>query len=665
MPTLFERMFGVKSTNGNGNHAEVKTLPVAPIRFPPELFWLPGSPNPDGDLRELSFDGRAAYRLSALAYICIRYRAMKVREAPLMVVQETTDGEEWLPKHSVAGLLAKPNPDYAMARLVELTEIYLCTTGRALWVKNRDRGSRVGSIYPFSGDEFTVESKNGRLYGEFRIGAKTIAPEDVCYFAYADPSDPLGGMAPLAAAMADLDMGGQITQRATFYLRNAMMPGAIYIADKEWRATDDEFVRLRGQLGTMFQGVNSGKTAIAEGGGKIEKGWSLAELGTEKLWQKVEATVCAAFGVPASLIGTVIGMENSPWSHLETAKRSFYDETILPEWEFIEGVLTDSLLRESDDDMTHLIRFDKSRIRALQKDLSQQAAVAASAAKWLSVNERRVLMGYKAVEDPKADKIPELQTPEPAKLPGASNQDRDQIAADARKARKPRLERKDARFKLWQKFDVKARRQESAYEREALEQFEREAKDISRRLGNASDSTVQAALEKIRTAYTRKDGQYHLEWLRRYESLITQTFKVSGEDLAAEAGFDFNLSNPKVRIAILNRTNKLAAEVTDTTYAKVQEAVAKARAEGLGISKLAEVIREDVFNSEITKARATTIARTETVGAMNEGEMIAAEESSVVRSKEWLSQGDGRVRDEHQIDGERVHLWETYSKALQ
>ena len=87
-----------------------------------------------------------------------------------------------------------------------------------------------------------------------------------------------------------------------------MVPGGIYIADKEWRSTPDEFQRLRNELGTGVQGANTGKTLIAEGGGKFERGWSLEELGTEELWKKVEATVCAVFGVLASLVGTVIGL---------------------------------------------------------------------------------------------------------------------------------------------------------------------------------------------------------------------------------------------------------------------------------------------------------------------------------------------------------------------
>jgi HK97 family phage portal protein len=672
MPGLidrFPRIFGVKATNGNGQHELKAAAPVSVIS-PSVLavensdFWPTGIPGVELDRVHEAQANRGAYRLAALAYVCIRYRAMKVREAPLMVVQETTDGEEWIENHELNQILAKPNVDYAMARLVETTEIYLCTTGQCLWVKNRDKAGRVASIYPFSGDEFQIYSGNGRLFNVFRIGTRDIDPKDVCYFCYVDPTNPLGGLAPLFVALSHLRLSQHIVHRATYYLKNAMIPGAIYTPDKEWRPGATEFDRLRQELATMFQGVKSGRAAIAEGGGKFEQGWSLKEMGTDKLWQQAEAMICAVFGVPAALIGTVIGLENSPWSHLETAKRSFYDETILPEWEFIEGVLTDSLLREVDDKENHYIRFDQSRIRALQKDLAAQAAIGATAEKWTSVNERRVLMGFDAKPDPKADEIPELQAPEPIKLPGPDNQDREELALV--KSRSILHETKAMRHRLWLKFDTKAKRQESEYEKAAQAQFEHEKASILKRFEAATDATILAALEKIRFAYTRKDGQYHIEWLKRYEKLIEDTINVAGKDLGAEIGFDFHLSNPKVQVAVLNRTNKLTKEVTDTTYEKIRDVVSEGLSKGEGSAQIAKRIREDVFGGEITKARATTIARTETIGALSEGEFIAAEESGFIQSKEWLTQGDSRVRHSHEeIDGQKQPLHAAFSNGLQ
>jgi uncharacterized protein YoaH (UPF0181 family) len=245
-------------------------------------------------------------------------------------------------------------------------------------------------------------------------------------------------------------------------------------------------------------------------------------------------------------------------------------------------------------------------------------------------------------------------------------QDNAQVQADAGKSRAAVLETKVMRDRLWKKFDTKAKREESKYETEAQAQFEREKASVLKRFEGATDATILAALEKIRFAYTKQDGQYHLEWLKRYEKLIEQTINVAGSDLGAELGFDFHLSNPKVQVAVLNRVNKLTKGVTDTTYEKIRDVVSEGLSKGEGTAQIAKRIREDVFGGEITKARATTIARTETIGALSEGEFIAAEESGVIRSKEWLTQGDSRVRHSHEeIDGQKQPLHAAFSNGLQ
>jgi hypothetical protein len=82
--------------------------------------------------------------------------------------------------------------------------------------------------------------------------------------------------------------------------------------------------------------------------------------------------------------------------------------------------------------------------------------------------------------------------------------------------------------------------------------------------------------------------------------------------------------------------------VTETSLQRVRDVIAQARDEGVGIGEITKRIRDDAFGGTITTSRAQTIARTETVGALNEGEHLAAIESGVMQSKRWLSQRDGQ-----------------------
>lgn len=210
---------------------------------------------------------------------------------------------------------------------------------------------------------------------------------------------------------------------------------------------------------------------------------------------------------------------------------------------------------------------------------------------------------------------------------------------------------------LWRTFDEKAEAQEPPYVREALRQFAFEAAEIAAVMRGIDDRDpfVLEAVRRILTNY-EPGARYHAQWLARYTKLIGQTVKVGGETISESVGFDFQLSNPRVIATIRTRAANLVTNVTDTTKASIRAAVETGRAQGLGTRDIAKLIHETTFG-EITKTRAQTIARTETVGALNAGEHVSAVTSGVMRSKEWVHQRVGNSRPNHRaIDGTRIDI---------
>lgn len=671
--------------NGNGHGKKSLTLPIS-------KYWLDGNPEYFGEVDTPGLNryvrGFDAYALSALAYACMRFRSQKLIEAPLWIAEETEDGDEWVDDHELSEVLEQPNPDMEMSDLLECLSLYMDVTGRALLVKTRDRGNRVAQLYPFSGDEFTVEQANGRLYGRFRVntsqGTRTLAPEDVIFFKDTDPRNPIDGLGPLSAALAHINIGDQMRRSVQALLRNQVKPGAIFLFPNGF-ADETEQERFIAEARSNFAGVqNTGRSMFVTGTDKEPKllDSNLNNLAFGPVQDDVEATVCSAFEVHPVLVHTKLGLTaNSGLADtMKPALELFYDRFFFPTTAKIEKTLTRSLLREVDPDTNRYIRFDTSKIRALQEDRGDKISEAKNAQGIWSLNEQRVHTGQEAIDDPQGDEIravtaiqlnPEGAAKSSFQIPTPTVSQPLRVHDSAKSPSAPvdtekKIEAKrDARLRLWRKFDVKATREESRYEREAQEQFAHEKAAIVALFEGSSDAHIRTALEKLKAAYLRKDGEYHLQWIKRYTKLISETFNASGQDLAAEIGFDFSLENPKVQFAIRNRANKLSGNVTRTTYESIQDAVSKGRAEGDGVGSIAKRIREDVFGGEITKSRATTIARTETIGALNEGEMIAAQESGVIRSKEWLSQGDSKVRDGHDIDGEVVSVDAQFSNGLE
>jgi hypothetical protein len=230
----------------------------------------------------------------------------------------------------------------------------------------------------------------------------------------------------------------------------------------------------------------------------------------------------------------------------------------------------------------------------------------------------------------------------------AETQEALQAALDA-------MDEDNAKAEAWHRFERLVRREEPLYERAALRLFELERENVARRIVKSvpqvkadtlDDPYVEAALLRIAADYA-PGGIYHTAWLDRYRALIAQTMRLGGRDVSARIGLSFTLDNPRARAAVLNRVNKLTGSVTETTLARVRDTVRGAMREGVGVSEIATRIREDAFGGAVTRSRAQTIARTEAVGAMNEGSFTAATQSDVMQSKRWLDQSDGRVRDSH------------------
>jgi hypothetical protein len=211
----------------------------------------------------------------------------------------------------------------------------------------------------------------------------------------------------------------------------------------------------------------------------------------------------------------------------------------------------------------------------------------------------------------------------------------------------------------WAEFDAKARAQEDRYEAAALAQFAAESNAVVRML-TANVPSFKAEGDEITRAFVwpyieagvlliaatySTSGAFFRQWYNRFRPLVAKTLGTA--DVPSVRIGILGRTSPQILAAINRRVTKLSGSVTETTLQQIRDVIAQARIDGVGVSELATRIRSQVFADTITTARATTIARTETVGALNEGAMLKAKQGGVFRSKQWVSQRDGRVRDTH------------------
>lgn len=633
-------------------------------------WYFPLSHQVMGDVEEVNRS--TAFAAVIYAYAAITYRAEKVSEPPLMVVEEDDEGvEEWIVDHPLADLLDEPSPDMDMGELLYLTRVYRDITGGALWVLNRDLSDSIGMVTVFSHDEFDVRPDvvdgTSRIFGRFivrtRDGQRTYRPDEVVYFRETNPSSWTRPLAPLDVALGVLNMGQQATATVKDILRNALFPSVIIQADKEWSPTDQEYERWKALLEAYARRENKGKPLALLGGGSAEVvSFSLRDLMPGDVLDRVEATVAAAFRIPPVVLGFLVGLKNSPWSQMAEARRMTYEDTIEPMWRRDEKTLTRQWLRLVDSDTRRMIRFDTSKIRALQIDRVKMAEIAEKTRDIGTINERRALLEWEPLEDERGDVIvgdrPAVQF--------------DFRQPDTGKAASKAAPDDEVKRHLWYvAFDVATKAQEPVWRAAVAAQLERDRDEIARlaaehlQAGKQEDPPDVGAFLRALGDYL--DGLAKTAWREIVAPLIESTGESAVKRLASELGIAWDVLEP----GLLDYTQREAAwlitNVTDTTKQAVRDALAAGLEAGEGIDGLVKRIRES--DAAFGKARAELIARTETTrvtnGAQQESLAAWAEAEGARVTKTWLAVLDSRTRDEHAaLSGMTVEIDATFPNGL-
>lgn len=674
------------STNGKGRpvfpavvtmrapQAETKGLTFSGAFFSPDgtrtIYRLDGSASSEAE----SVTSETAYAAALYAYAAMRYRAEKYSEPALYVAELSDDDEEeWLPDHPLAELLDTPSPDYDMGELLRLTRLYRDVTGSALWLKEPSRGGGIARLTPFSGDEFDVESADGRIFGRFRVrlrGERTepFPPERVVYFRETNPADWKHGLAPLDVALGMLNLGQRANATVRGILRNALFPSVIIQPDVTWQPSDDEWSELVERLEAHARSDQQGRPLLITGGGTATKvSLTLKDLMPDEVLDRVEACVSAAFGIPPVVLGFLAGLKNSPWSQMAEARRMTYEDTIEPMWARDQKTLTRQLLlapveprrQPLEPDTMRVVRFDTTTIRALQADRKAQSDMMAqwAGARIASRNELRAVVGLEPRPEPEEDELPPFQAPAPV-LPGAPPQDPPKAATKARIG--------DEREVRWMLHDAVVSGQEFFWQIVTGDQL---AKDRGRILELAK-STLQPAKaaggsrevkappppppfgadpDSVRELIRKlEEALDPAAWLESVTPLVEGTGRRAVQQVASEVGVAFDVLQPGLLEYVERHAAALVKEIDATTRSDIASTLRAGLELGESVDDLTKRIEE---SGAFAPSRAELIARTEVTTVTNNAGRDSlstwSKEAGRKTEKSWLSARDDRVRPEH------------------
>jgi HK97 family phage portal protein len=655
---------------------------------------------------------------------CARVITDQIAAVPLEIYKLESDGEtEALPMHPALDVLEQPSPMLSAYRLRARWAMHFVLYGNAFTEIQRGGRSRpVGlrTIHPERIQYVHIDASTDRVlqYDWTDTNGRTHSTpwEDMIHLADLDASeDGIFGFPRAASALLDISTDHEASEYVRQMVKNSGAPGLAVLTEANNYSPESIREAEESWHNKFAVRGHRGRTAFMQGVKDIKVlGFNLQQLEFPDLRRISREDICAAFLVDPRMVGAGSAGSDGGLSGVqyEEARRRLEHQTCKPIRTSIEAGVDLSFTPEYG---LVYCRFSPMKIAELTEDKeanhkrAREDLVAggitreefrAETGRPEEMDPTHTLVGsISRLEYPVAMAVQKTETQTAPPEPPDDDKPDDEPSSPAERAgpvpharviRRGVALSQAQRDTLWSLFDVRATKLETSYERTALMLFANEKAGVAaifdavmtpgraRALigagygGNGNGTTrespddpfVLEALRRIEANY-RPDGAYHEAWLERYLALIGETVAIAGGEIAAMLGVDFTLTNPRVRAVIRRRAANLVKNVTETTRQAIRAAVESGRAAGMGIRDIASLIDETTFG-EITGSRATTIARTESVGSLNAGEFEAAVQSRVLRSKEWLTQGDGRVRDTHAaINGQRVDIGSAFGNGLQ
>jgi HK97 family phage portal protein len=484
-----------------------------------------------------------------------------------------------------------------------------------------------------------------------------LLPSEVLWLRYPHPTLPFGCLAPWKAASwaAELDAHARAWQLGE-YVNGARPEGIFYLGDVDegthnatveaWRS---RHVGARNALKHLF--VSGPNKADYTRVGLTASEMSYIES------RKVNAEeLMLAFGVHPDLLRGGATFENQ-----RAAKVNLWTEVLLPKLEVVAAEADRQLL----PDTAETFEFDTAQVDALQENEDARVGRVQKLmyVDALLVDEAREMVGMEPLADGEGQyTLTGFRRRVEARAAlefGVTAQGQLQAVAGPGKtavpepAQTPPTPRQRGRFRtvaVDEEHVLKLyARHEALGERTVQRLAEKQRRVVLRKLKEQ---------ERKRTAGVRMnaddvfDRAYWIEYTRDFfDTFVSGVWEAGAMTTAGGLGVGFDVFDAKVTAAMAARLDVLADQVTGTTYQAIHDELLKEGVEtGESIPKLAERLTS-VFDT-MSSSRATTIARTETVGGFNAASSATAAASGVVAHREWMATRDHRTRETHaELDG--------------
>lgn len=337
--------------------------------------WIEGRPAlQDGKYQTYAREG---YMTNALVYACIEELSSSASEPAMQAYQ----AGRWVHQddlgasaaHRIMALMNNPNPFQEKTEFWRDVITYLSIAGNAYAVKVRSRSGAVRELWPLRPDriEIVPDAQTFIRRYDYVIGTERIQlpVDDVIHWKRPHPLNDFYGLSPLSAIAGNVDLDNYATSFVKQYFEKAGIPSGILTTKN--RMSADLVKEIKERFSREYGGRGNWLGLLVLDGAEAEYTQMTQNLGAQGLvlpeLNKInEARIAGAFGVPLSLVGTVLGSEASSYGNKESERRGFWAETLMPLYKDLVGPLNRSLVPEFMG--VQRVSFDLSTVKALRED---------------------------------------------------------------------------------------------------------------------------------------------------------------------------------------------------------------------------------------------------------------------------------------------------------
>jgi HK97 family phage portal protein len=332
---------------------------------------------------------KEGFKSSSWVYAAINRLMKSVASVPWQTLTGLDGDEVEVMQDSAAtALLRKPNPMMGGNQFFRLITSHLYLGGNAIIKKQRRTGRRrrgepvspIEALWPINPSRVKVEkdskNENEVIYMvEGPNGRPIPVPaEEIIHIMFVDPQNALWGMSPLQAAARVVDTDVQAVKWNMNALQNRSVPDGVFTFDAPMNR--DQWDEARQHVREEYAGSDNSRTPWVVGSGAKWQQMSLSPAEMDFLESRIlsREEILSVFEVPPPLVGLY---DNATLANIETARKIFWVDTVVPLLDVFSDVLTNQLGVEFGiDGMKSKIAYDVSNVDAFQDSLERRVGAA-------------------------------------------------------------------------------------------------------------------------------------------------------------------------------------------------------------------------------------------------------------------------------------------------